>query len=276
MLQKHLSSRQSLTTFHTFGLSEIQQNELGWFAWQPALELSSWIEHYYLVRPQRLAEGYRLYPDGGSTLTIPLYESSPQTCHFSYSVPGRQGAWRLSKPYLGIRFTPGGFYALFGLSMAEMQEETTNWLSSLPWLTKLCELVAGSESCDSAQLDRFFLQRLRRYAPLTGVVHLWLEAGHKAPHEIQSLLKSRGVGRRTLERQFQVQVGVSPGQIYTWRRLKLARYRLRNYVGQTLADIALSLGYYDQPHFVRQFRQHCGQTPGQYRQRKLSQLYKKD
>ncbi|RUO26546.1 hypothetical protein CWE09_07510 [Aliidiomarina minuta] len=261
-------------TFHAFGLSELQQTQLGWRSRRPAPALRPWIEHYYLLRPQGESESYRLYPDGGSTLTIPLQDARAEACHFSLSRVNSQQLWRPDEQSLGIRFTPGGFYALFGLSMAEVKEATAGGLTGLPWLSLLCELVSDKGPFNTQQLDSFFLQHMQRRAPVAGAVQFWQEAGLRAPQEIRSFLKSKGVGRRTLERQFQLHVGVSPGQLYTWQRLKRARYLIRTRPEQRLTDLAFSLGYYDQAHFVRQFRQFCGQSPGQYRQRKLSQLYK--
>lgn len=263
-------------TFHAFGFSDIQQAELGWGSCQPALQLRPWIEHYYLVRPQGSYTFFRLYPDGGSTLTIPLDNPRPETCQFGHSIDGGQRLWQPSHACLGIRFAPGGFYALFGMAIAEINKQATGWLTDLPGLAQLCELVAESHPGDITKLNRFFLQRLSRRSAVVGAVQLWQEAGLRAPQELLSMLRQKGVGRRTLERKFQVQVGVSPGQLYTWQRLKLARNMLRNWPAQRSTDIALSLGYYDQPHFVRQFRQHCGQTPNQYRQRKLSQFYNQE
>ena len=58
---------------------------------------------------------------------------------------------------------------------------------------------------------------------------------------------------RTLQRLFERYVGVGPKWV-------LARYRIHDAVGEldagydgTIADLAASLGWYDQAHFVRDF-----------------------
>lgn len=261
-------------TFHPFGFTSAQQRQLGWRSWLPALPLRPWLECYYLLRPQTGSQRYRFYPDGGATLTLPLHEPDIQNVHFSHNTRQSQLVWRPGESRLGIRFTPGGFYALFGLSMAEVEAEPAGWLAQAASLPELFAVVADCGPHHVEVLDRFFLQQLRRREPQSSAVQFWCQAGLRAPQEVRALLARKGIGRRTLERQFQHQVGVSPGQLYQWLRLKQARYLLREYPEQALTDIAARLGYYDQAHFVRQFRQLCAQSPSQYRQRKLSQLYK--
>ncbi|MEN3157294.1 helix-turn-helix domain-containing protein [Alkalimonas sp. NCh-2] len=260
-------------SFHPFGFSQAQQAQLGWRSWLPAIPLRPWLECYYLLRPQSGPQLHRMYPDGGTTLTLPLQQGSIQVCSLSYHTPQSRPAWQPGE-CLGIRFTPGGFYALFGFSMQELGQQSSAWLTKEPVFATLCAQLAESTPHYASALDHFFLQQLQRRAPQSGAVQLWRQAGLQAQQDIRSLLQQQGVGRRTLERQFQLQVGVSPGQFYQWQRLKRARYLLRSCPEQNLTDIAVGLGYYDQAHFVHQFRQYSGQSPGQYRQRKLSQLYK--
>jgi AraC-like DNA-binding protein len=75
------------------------------------------------------------------------------------------------------------------------------------------------------------------------------------------------VSARTLQRLFARYVGVGPKWV-------LARYRIHDAVteldaGYTgpLADLAASLGWYDQAHFVRDFARLVGEPPDSYRRR---------
>jgi AraC-like DNA-binding protein len=72
------------------------------------------------------------------------------------------------------------------------------------------------------------------------------------------------VSERTLQRWFSRYVGVGPKWV-------LARYRLHDAVSEldggyagALADLAARYGWYDQSHFVRDFRSLVGVTPGEY------------
>lgn len=259
--------------FHPFGFTHTQQLQLGWRCWQPALPLRPWLECYYLLHPQAGSQAHRLYPDGGSTLTLQL-GGTGHAAQLAHSNRFSSRAWQGGDiPSVSVRFKPGGLFALFGVAMAELKQETAGCISQVLPLQTLADQLPAAGHAMAEVLDCFFLQQLQLHTPTTGAVQFWLQAGLQAQQEIRQMLHSKGVVRRKLERQFQLQVGMSAGQLHQWQRLKQARYLLRTMPQQSLSDIACSVGYYDQAYFTRHFSQHCGQSPGQYRQRKLSQLY---
>ena len=72
---------------------------------------------------------------------------------------------------------------------------------------------------------------------------------------------------RTLERRFRRLVGVSPKWVVKRYRLIEAAERLREDPGASIARLAAELGYFDQPHFVRDFKALVGEPPGRYKRR---------
>lgn len=77
-----------------------------------------------------------------------------------------------------------------------------------------------------------------------------------------------GLDVRTLQRRFGRYVGVSPKWVIQRYRLHEAAALLAEAEGPSLASIAASLGYFDQPHFVRDFKAVVGHPPGRYRDRR--------
>ena len=53
-------------------------------------------------------------------------------------------------------------------------------------------------------------------------------------------------------------------------RVTTARDLLKNLDDHSLSFIGQELGYYDQAHFIREFKQVTGMTPGKYRKRSRS------
>lgn len=66
-----------------------------------------------------------------------------------------------------------------------------------------------------------------------------------------------------LIRRFRAHYGLTPHRFQMQNRLRLAR---RACLGAaSLTDLALAAGFYDQSHFIREFRRATGVTPSQYR-----------
>jgi len=73
---------------------------------------------------------------------------------------------------------------------------------------------------------------------------------------------------KRLIRLFRAEVGLSPKEYARVRRLQAALRQLG--AGATGgAHIAAHIGYFDQSHFVREFRSFTGMTPTQYRRQRI-------
>jgi AraC family transcriptional regulator, glycine betaine-responsive activator len=77
------------------------------------------------------------------------------------------------------------------------------------------------------------------------------------PAEIASYL---GLSRRTLERLFERQLGVSPAQKYLELRLERARLAMLR-GSRSLEEVAQSAGFATLSHFIARYRQAFGKTP---------------
>ena len=71
-----------------------------------------------------------------------------------------------------------------------------------------------------------------------------------------------GSGTTQLARSFTAAFGIPPHRYVIGRRLDVARDRILR--GQPLADVAAEVGFADQAHLTRRFRQFLGTTPGRY------------
>ena len=86
---------------------------------------------------------------------------------------------------------------------------------------------------------------------------------------IENLAKIAGLSSRQFGRCFAETYGISPQTFLIKMRVQAACELLRN-SNDELADIAMSLGFYDQSSFTLQFRKHMGQTPRRYRAQALA------
>ncbi len=105
---------------------------------------------------------------------------------------------------------------------------------------------------------------LSRPAPrpsLAEELRAYLDARIFEPVTMAAAVSALGAGPTRLTRAFVSAFGISPHAYVVGRRLDAARDRIL--AGQPLADV----GFYDQAHLSRRFKQFLGTTPGRFAQR---------
>jgi AraC-like DNA-binding protein len=79
---------------------------------------------------------------------------------------------------------------------------------------------------------------------------------------VEGLLRQCGASRRTLERLFRTETGMSLGQ---WQRRQTLLHALRRLAaGESVSAVASELGYNGASAFIAMFRRELGQTPKKY------------
>jgi methylphosphotriester-DNA--protein-cysteine methyltransferase len=81
---------------------------------------------------------------------------------------------------------------------------------------------------------------------------------------INSILKDDLSKRRQLERKFMKQIGISPKQLGKVIRLQTALKMLLNQQSESFTTIAYESEYYDQAHFIKDFKEFTGTTPKEF------------
>jgi AraC-like DNA-binding protein len=84
-------------------------------------------------------------------------------------------------------------------------------------------------------------------------------------HTLADVAAQLKVSPRTLQRIALRYVGLPPAELIRRRRLQEAAERVRADPATSLAQVAAELGYADQAHLTREFRDRLGFTPGDYR-----------
>ena len=91
----------------------------------------------------------------------------------------------------------------------------------------------------------------------------WVEA-RPGIARVGELCDRFAMTERSLQRVCARRIGLSPKWLIQRRRLHEAAGRLADPDRPSLTELAASLGYADQAHFVRDFRAVTGLTPGEY------------
>lgn len=79
------------------------------------------------------------------------------------------------------------------------------------------------------------------------------------------MASAAGVSSRHLDRLFARHLGVPPKTLGTVLRFQRALTSLMREPEGTLADVAASAGYFDQAHFIKDFKRMTGGVPRGYR-----------
>jgi methylphosphotriester-DNA--protein-cysteine methyltransferase len=162
-------------------------------------------------------------------------------------------------------FTPVGATAFLRSSMEEFSGITTDLAGILDRqedLSRLSEQLAGAQNHGRRikLLEDFLLSRVRVSAPdpLVTAAVTWLEQRTGAKR-IDDLARYIGLSQSALERRFRRVVGVSPKKFASLVRLRRA-VRLRA-TGADFTAAAYAAGYFDQSHFINDFRRATGSPP---------------
>jgi AraC-like DNA-binding protein len=84
------------------------------------------------------------------------------------------------------------------------------------------------------------------------------------PQSVQNLADHFNLSRRQFERKFKAYSGLSPKLYLRIVRFQSALDNYRNNTSHTLTEIAHDCGYYDQSHFIHDFKTFSGYHPKQY------------
>ena len=83
-------------------------------------------------------------------------------------------------------------------------------------------------------------------------------------HRVEQVMERSPWSSRTTQRVFRRYVGVPVKWVLCRYRLQQAALELETRADVDFADLAVRLGWYDQAHFINDFRSMLGSTPGEY------------
>jgi AraC-like DNA-binding protein len=234
-----------------------------------APEILSWfLEHYWTVRwdlgdhPPQIRETlphpnvHMVIEQGRSAI------SGPHSGRFTRVIEGRGSVF-------GIKFKAGGFYPFVNKPIALIADRTIS-LSEVFGSAAIrfeSELLAIEDDAGRMAIANEFLSaRAPAPDPLTAQAAAIVASivDDRSVTKVEQLVDRHAVSKRALQRLFQQYVGVGPKWVINRFRLHEALEQLANGVPTDWATIALDLGYFDQAHFIRDFKQLIGRTPAEY------------
>jgi AraC-like DNA-binding protein len=207
--------------------------------------------------------GYPVLPDGcvdivyspGTARELQVVGAMTSARKFSL-VPGQIG--------FGVRFRPAMsqvFLPVPGLNITDQSIDLSEIWG--PDARRLVEQVSEAQS--PAQRIQLFEMRLHNPGEITVVQRLCTTIVEQAGQvRIDDLAFQAGLSARQLRRLFLDQIGLSPKHFCRVIRFRNSLSRLPQAERTDWARVALDCGYYDQAHFINEFREFSGYTPGEF------------
>lgn len=172
-----------------------------------------------------------------------------------------------------VIFQPCGAYQLLGIKQDECSGYCLNFTDLLGSSVRLFEEeIAEQTSPYGIQkiVERFFLKRIKHKKIPEESKHLACVVNKIRKNSqpgllIKNICHQEGYSISRLERHMKRIVGLSPKQYQRIMRFNTTlRYINRNPLNRNWSAIACRFGYYDQTHFINEFKRFYGKTPAGY------------
>ncbi len=169
----------------------------------------------------------------------------------------------------GVSFRPGGFYALVQTPAWRFSDRRTpvEEVFGQPGLALEKAILDTSNHVERIRLAEVFLrQRQPKPDETVDFVNRVIDriAVERSITRVEDVAGEVGFSRRQLERLFSRYVGASPKWVIQRYRLFEAAERLASDPHLDTGRLAYDLGYFDQAHFIKDFKAMVGRPPADY------------
>jgi AraC-like DNA-binding protein len=248
--------------------------------YQPCSELQDFVRCYWSLEDEATdtPARQRIIPDGCMEMIFHYGDAYLQfTDPDSYIIQPKAFVFGQISNYLeiapsgrsgifAVRFHPDGLLPLINLPASSLQDRAT----SLQDIfgddgVRLTENVI--DAVDAAArivlVEKFLLSRFRSAEARNAATRMCIDAminsnGNASVGDIAGQLQ---LNRRSLERRFNAAVGLSPKQLSRVIRLQVAMRLMQQKNFDNLTSLAYESGYYDQAHFIKDFKEFAGVSP---------------
>ena len=261
--------------------------------YSPNFPLNQFVEHFVYFEgfnPEHSID--RFLPDGNTEIVFDFHDTPQyiydnetlkeiQACHHvwasgvrteSISIPsGKQASMFV------ISFKKGMAYPFFPVPMDEMSDRVVD--ADLLWGRDFAHLrehllEIRDISLKFAAAERFLLRHFQRKFTLNPAVEYALAEILRRPDQINLGLVSQKIGysQKHFIAMFRQQVGITPKAYLKIIRFQKAISEIEERREVNWTDISQDCGFYDQAHFIHDFKFFSGFTPEEYTRRKSDML----
>lgn len=250
---------------------------------EPNIELKEFVMCYWTLDFPRedTPQMNTIIPDGTMKFIFhygDLYWHHPENAD-SFLQPRCFLIGQLTRPYVVepdgdtgtfvVRFHPNGFLPFATIPIKEMENKPVS-----------LETLYGKEGQELEQtiltsnttterikiIEEFLFKRLTDLKTIDKIVTSTVDTILKAKGQISvaELSEKNHIHRRQLVRKFSATIGLSPKQLSKTMRLQAVLKTLLSQKKSKLTDLAYDNEYYDQSHFIKDFKEFTGISPKEF------------
>lgn len=225
----------------------------------PHASLARWVECGWVLQSDKAVAGHRVPPDGCLDIIYDRHEGlraiGTMTTEQRFDYP--KGVCMA-----GIRFRPGMARVFLGVSPSELTDGSAP-LEDL-WSRRARELTRRVEDAKSIQAAMAVLlgalpDRDAELNPIQRAIEAIAEANGNV--DLENVARQANLSPRQFRRRCLEESGLGPKQLCRVLRFRHACRIARAADRPRWSDVALEAEYFDQAHFIRDFRRFTGRTP---------------
>ncbi len=245
----------------------------------PAAGLEKIIECYWFAdSSETLPRKEKIIPDGFPEIIFHFGDAYKINLHGEWQLQSRNLLAGQIKKYfylentgasgmVGIKLKPSAVAQLYNIDMATLTDKVVDLHEFLGNELKAIEMAIHTMLPQSeivAMLNSYFREILLRVTENTKIERALINIFDKQGDvQVREVAEELNITERQLERLFQKQVGLSP-KYYT-RIIRFSHiFNLMQQSDKSWVGVALGSGFYDQSHFIRNFKAFSGEDPSAY------------
>lgn len=168
-----------------------------------------------------------------------------------------------------VQFEPYGFHLLTGLPMKEHKNhffELDDFFSSSVLQTLYQQLFSAREDVSKVKIIEAFILAQMKKRDVERRVLFAAQQIHSNPQlKLDELVSYLNVSARRLRALFALNIGISPKYFLRLSRFNQTAREVATNQTKSLTEIACDYGYFDQAHFIREFREFGQLSPKRFR-----------
>lgn len=237
----------------------------------PCIQLRNWISNFTISFPNQtiISDNYMIIPHGSVTLVFFYDATGLHSLLFGPTTKPKTVGNIANRcdVILIIEFQPAGFFPLIGIQQSELIDKVVPFsIINTSLDLEIKKIFNESLSIDKLilKLEELLISNIKIEYSYEFILAIQLIIQNSGNISSQEISKKVFYSSRHLNRLFNQYLGLSMKSFSRLVRINKS-IKLLNNNKTSLMSICNELGFYDIPHFIKDFKIVCGITPQKYR-----------